>query len=106
MNILSFLTFSIFAAESLISPLTSEYQTPIQEVTKPDISFSELAIPEVLGEETASEEPQSFVQKNKALSAIIALVILAIIYYAFIRKKKAGLPGPPKNPAGPTSPAA
>ena len=61
---------------------------------------------QVLGEETASEEPQSFVQKNKALSAIIALVILAIIYYAFIRKKKAGLPGPPKNPAGPTSPAA
>ncbi len=45
MNILSFLTFSIFAAESLISPLTSEYQTPIQEIAKPDVSFSELIIP-------------------------------------------------------------
>ena len=59
MNILSFLAFSIFAAESLISPLTSEYQPPIQEIAKPDISFSELAIPEVLGEETAVEETPS-----------------------------------------------
>ena len=59
MNILSFLAFSIFAAESLISPLTSEYQPPIQEIAKPDISFSALAIPEVLGEETAVEETPS-----------------------------------------------
>ncbi len=60
MNILSLLTFSIFAAESLISPLTSEYQPPIQtEIAKPDISFSELVIPEVLGEETAIEETPS-----------------------------------------------
>ena len=45
MNILSLLTFTIFAAESLISPLTSDYQVPIAELSKPTISFSELEVP-------------------------------------------------------------
>ncbi len=57
MNILSFLTFSIFAAESLISPLTSEYQPPIQEIAKPEISFSELAVPEVTPTPPAKRDP-------------------------------------------------
>ena len=57
----------------------------------------------VLGEEKA-EEPQSFIQKNKVLSAVIALVILGIIYYAFIRKKKPNFPEPPQNPTGQAPP--
>lgn len=56
MNILSLFAFTIFAAESIISPLTSDYLSPVAEPSKPAISFAELAIPEVLGEETVLEE--------------------------------------------------
>jgi len=56
MNILSLFSFAIFAAESIISPLTPDYLPPVAEPSKPAISFAELAIPEVLGEETVLEE--------------------------------------------------
>lgn len=58
MNILTLFSFAIFAAESVISPLTSEYQAPTPEPSKPTVSFSELAVPvpEVLGDETSIEE--------------------------------------------------
>lgn len=45
MNILSLFTFAVFAAESIISPLTSDYQPPIVEPPKPTTSFSELEVP-------------------------------------------------------------
>lgn len=52
MNILSLVTFTIFAAESIISPLTNDYQPPTPEPSKPTVSFSELAVP------TPSPTPQ------------------------------------------------
>jgi lysophospholipase L1-like esterase len=61
MNILSLFSFAIFAAESIISPLTSDYhyQQPIVEIPKPEISFAQLPIPQVLGvtEEVQLVEP-------------------------------------------------
>lgn len=45
MNILSLFSFTIFAAESVISPLTPDYQTPIVAPSQPTISFSELPLP-------------------------------------------------------------
>lgn len=47
MNILSLFTFTIFAAETIVSPLTSDYQPASKAAVapKPDVSFSELALP-------------------------------------------------------------
>jgi lysophospholipase L1-like esterase len=55
MNIFSLFSFTIFAAESIISPLTPDYLPPTAEPSKPAISFAELAIPEVLGVATEEE---------------------------------------------------
>lgn len=58
---------------------------------------------QILGEETAAEESKNFFQKHPLYTALGILIILFIIYYVAIRKKKPNFPeGPSQTPADPT----
>jgi len=86
MNILSLFAATVIAAESIISPLTPDYKPPVVEPSKPIVSFSELALPEVLGEEesvleasssstpTPTQTPAPVVRRTKKSTMTIALL--------------------------------
>lgn len=72
MNILPFFVGVVLASEGILSPIPDEVPTAIAVATKPDVSFGQLPVPQVLG--TSVEEPEPSLPPTSKSSYTIAVL--------------------------------
>ncbi len=71
MDLLSIFVGVVLAAEAILSPIPDEAPTAIVSVSKPDVTFGQLPVPEVLGTTTDEPTPPPLITRKSSYTIAV-----------------------------------